>query len=167
MILRFNEFNKSLKENHGYTEDELNKMDQLGVGPEKEFPDAFSVLDFFGGALPQAYNVAKREAGKAGYNLSMNLWHDALMMSMDGEDGEMYEATAAEVATKKAAIEQEEATLAKTKADLAVKRQAIKPEQPDALQAKAAIEAEEAKLAQQEADIAKRKGEISKMTVTA
>lgn len=138
------------------------------MSANKQFNDWFEVLDFFGGQIPNDYEEAKNIAGMNSYELSLTLWQEALMNAKDGNaDDTMYEATAAEVATKKAAIEQEEATLAKAKADLSTKKAAIKPEQADAMNAKAAIEAEEAKLAQQEADIAKRKGELAKIQVTA
>ena len=143
-ILSFTQFNNSIKENDQYTEDELNKMDQLGVGPEKKFRDWFEVLDFFGGAIPGAYNIAKRKAAERGYSLPMDLWDEALMNSLDGEqnDDEMYEATAAELAVKKADLEKREAAIAQSRATLAQKKAAIKPDQADALQAKAAVEAE-------------------------
>lgn len=164
-LLKFNDFvNEELSRG-----EEKNKLVDLGLDKYETFRDAFSVLDFFGGALPQIYHKAKTAAQAEGYDLPMDLWQEALMMAADGEEpeGDVYEATAAEVAVKRAAIEQEEANLAKVKADLATKKSAIKPDQADALTAKAAIEAEEAKLAQQEADIAKRKGELAKMPVTA
>lgn len=169
-ILSFTQFTNSIKENDQYTEDELNKMDQLGVGPEKKFRDWFEVLDFFGGAIPGAYNIAKRKAAERGYSLPMNLWDEALMNSLDGEqneDDEMYEATAAEIAVKKADLAKREAAVAQARAALAQKKAAIKPDQADALQAKAAVEAEEAKLAQQEADIAKENDVLSKTQPTA
>lgn len=165
-LLNFNDFvNEELSRG-----EEKNKLVDLGLDKYETFRDAFSVLDFFGGALPQIYNKAKAEAQAEGYDLPMDLWQDALMMALDGEESEddtVYEATAAEVAAKRAALEQEEANVAKARVDLAAKKSAIKPDQADALNAKAAIEAEEAKLALQDADIAKRKGELAKTPVTA
>lgn len=167
-IFNFSEF--SIHESiDNVTPEERERLQDLGVDKPKTFTDAFSVLDFFGGAMPGAYNVAKKRAAERGYNLEMDLWQEALMMSLDGEDGddgEVYEATDVEIAQKKAALEAEEATLSKAKADLAAKKALIKPDQADALSAKAALEAEDAKLAQQEADIAKRKGELAKTVVT-
>jgi hypothetical protein len=166
-LLNFNEFVNEELDN--INREEKEKLVDLGLDKYDTFRDAFSVLDFFGGALPHSYNKAKTAALDRGYELPMDLWQEALMMSLDGEqsDDEVYEATAVEVATKKAALEQEEANVAKAKVDLSAKKAAIKPDQADALSAKAALEAEEAKLAQQEADIARRKGELAKTQVTA
>jgi hypothetical protein len=167
-LLKFNEFvNEELNNTN---REEKEKLVDLGLDKYDTFRDAFSVLDFFGGALPHSYHKAKEAALDGGYELSMDLWQEALMMSLDGEQSEedtMYEATAAEVAAKRAALEQEEANVAKARVDLAAKKSAIKPDQADALNAKAAIEAEEAKLAQQDSDIARRKGELAKTPITA
>jgi hypothetical protein len=166
-IKLFDEFvNENLNDN--ITPEERDELYSVGLEKREEFRDWFSVLDFFGGEIPGSYNKAKREALDAGYDLPMDLWQEALMNSLDGNsDAEMYEATAAEVASQRAAIEQEEATVAKAKADLAAKKATIKPEQADALNLKAQIEAEEAKLAQQEAEIAKKKDLIAKTPVAA
>ena len=161
-LKKFDEFvNENLKE-ESISPEERDQLYDLGLEKRETFKDWFSVLDFFGGALPHSYNKAKAAANERGYDLPMELWQEALTMSLEGEENdEMYEATEAEIAAKKAAIEQEEANLAKAKVDLANKKAAIKPDQADALNAKAQIEAEEAKLAQQEADIAKRKSALA------
>jgi len=163
-ILSFSQF---VSENNHMKPEDYHRMKDLGVGELKKFKNYFEVLDFFGGSLPQVFHRAKEAAEAQGYELTLREWDEALMASMDGESEEgVYEENSAELAAKKAAIEQEEANVAKAKADLAAKKAQIKPEDPNALQLKANAEAEEAKLSQQEADIAKRKDAISKTVVT-
>lgn len=58
---------------------------------QKTFSDGFSVLDFFGGALPQSYEEAKMKANQAGYSLPTRLFDQAAMMAADGESEEIVE----------------------------------------------------------------------------
>ena len=58
---------------------------------QKTFPDGFSVLDFFAGALPQSYEEAKMKANQAGYGLPATLFDQAAMMAADGESEEIVE----------------------------------------------------------------------------
>lgn len=58
---------------------------------QKTFSDGFSVLDFFGGALPQSYEEAKMKANQEGYILPTSLFDQAAMMAADGESEEIVE----------------------------------------------------------------------------
>ena len=66
------------------------KSESLNEG-FKKFSDAFSVLDFFGGALPNDYNKARAAANKAGYDLPTSLYHQAAQMAQDGETEDLHE----------------------------------------------------------------------------
>jgi hypothetical protein len=61
------------------------------INESKKFSDAFSVLDFFGGALPNDYNKARAVASKAGYDLPTSLYHQAAQMAQDGETEDLHE----------------------------------------------------------------------------
>ena len=61
------------------------------INESKKFSDAFSVLDFFGGALPNDYNKARAAASKAGYDLPTSLYDEAAMMAQDGETEDLHE----------------------------------------------------------------------------
>jgi hypothetical protein len=61
------------------------------INESKKFSDAFSVLDFFGGALPNDYNKAHAAASKAGYDLPRSLYDEAAMMAQDGENENLQE----------------------------------------------------------------------------
>jgi hypothetical protein len=66
------------------------KSESLNEG-FKKFSDAFSVLDFFGGALPNDYNKARAAANKAGYDLPTSLYDQAAHMAQDGETEDLHE----------------------------------------------------------------------------
>lgn len=54
------------------------------VSESKKFSDAFAVLDFFGGALPNDYSKALTAARKAGYDLPTSLYYEAADLAQDG-----------------------------------------------------------------------------------
>ena len=76
----------SLKENNKPTYMKHVKLFEEFVGESKKFSDAFAVLDFFAGALPNDYNKAHAAAKKAGYDLPTSLYDEAAMMAQDGEN---------------------------------------------------------------------------------
>jgi hypothetical protein len=185
-ILQFDSFHKNLKEN--FEPEEKSRLREVGLDSLKQFADAFSVLDFFGGALPDSYTDAKMEANQAGYDLPSSLYDEAAMMAADGEMDEeaeewgpeadpymdqaeierrsrMMEATEAEVAQRKSAIEAEDAEIAKAEADLAVRAQNIKPLDPNAMTQKATLAADQAALEIRKADLAKKRAEVAAMKV--
>jgi hypothetical protein len=61
------------------------------INESNKFSDAFSVLDFFGGALPNDYNKARAVASKAGYDLPTSLYDQAAQMAQDGETEDLHE----------------------------------------------------------------------------
>jgi hypothetical protein len=67
------------------------KLFEQFINEAKKFPDAFSVLDFFGGALPNDYNKAHAAAKKAGYDLPTSLYDEAAHMAQDGENENLHE----------------------------------------------------------------------------
>jgi hypothetical protein len=168
-ILKFDDFNSNLKES--FDRHERERMQEIGLDSLKKFSDAFSVLDFFGGSLPDSYESAKMEAKQAGYELSFQLFDEAAMMAQDGEtdyeneEDDVFEATEAEVAQKKSALESEDAEIAKAEADLAVRSQNIKPLDPAAMAQKATLAADRAALEIRKADLAKKRAEIAAMKV--
>lgn len=185
-ILNFDNFHSNIKE--AFEPEEKGRMREIGLDSAKQFPDAFSVLDFFGGSLPVSYESAKMEANQAGYDLPSSLYDEAAMMAADGEMDEeaeewgpetdpymdqaeierrsrMMEATEAEVAQRKSAIEAEDAEIAKAEADLAVRAQNIKPLDPNAMTQKATLAADQAALEIRKADLAKKRAEVAAMKV--
>jgi hypothetical protein len=162
-ILNFDNFHTNIKET--FEPEEKGRMREIGLDSLKKFSDAFSVLDFFGGSLPDSYESAKMEATQAGYDLPASLFDEAEMMAQDGEPDYLMEATEAEVAQKKSAIESEDAEIAKAEADLAVRSQNIKPLDPAAMAQKATLAADRAALEIRKADLAKKRAEIAAMKV--
>lgn len=164
-ILPFDSFYKNLKEN--FEPEERARLKEVGLDNLRKFTDAFSVLDFFGGALPDSYEDAKMEANQAGYDLPTSMYDEAAMMAADGESNEeLYEATEAEVAQRKVAIETEDAEIAQSESDLAQREASLKPTQPDIMAQKANIASERAAIALRKAELAKKRDELSKMKVT-
>lgn len=168
-ILKFDDFHTNLKE--AFEPEEKSRMREVGLDSLKQFRDAFSVLDFFGGSLPEDYNSAKMEAAQAGYELPSSLYDEAAMMAQDGENDEEYpeddvfEATETEVAQRRAAIEAEDAEIAKAEADLAARASTIKPLDPNAMTQKATLAADRAALEIRKADLAKKRAEVAAMKV--
>lgn len=168
-ILNFDNFHTNIKE--AFDPEEKGRMREVGLDSAKKFPDGFSVLDFFGGSLPDSYESARMEAAQAGYELSTAMYDEAAMMAQDGETDEEYpedgvfEATEAEVAQRKAAIEAEDAEIAKAESDLAVRAQNIKPLDPNAMTQKATLAADQAALEIRKADLAKKRAEVAAMKV--
>lgn len=186
-ILNFDNFHTNIKE--AFDPEEKGRMREVGLDSAKKFPDGFSVLDFFGGSLPDSYESARMEASQAGYDLPSSLYDEAAMMAQDGETDEEYpedwgsesnidmskdeidnrsrmmEATEAEVAQRKSAIETEDAEIAKAEADLAVRAQNIKPLDPNAMTQKATLAADRAALEIRKADLAKKRAEVAAMKV--
>jgi hypothetical protein len=165
-ILPFDLFYKNLKEN--FEPEEAGRLAELGLVKLKKFQDVFSVLDFFGGSIPNTYESARMEAAQAGYELSDELYTEAGWMEEEGEpeDYGMYEATEAEVAQRKVALETEDAEIAQAEAALAQREAALKPTQPDIMTQKASIASEKAAISLRKAELAKKRDEVSKMQVS-
>jgi hypothetical protein len=168
-ILKFDDFSSNLKES--FNREEMDRMKDTGLDSAKKFRDAFSVLDFFGGSLPDSYESAEMEARQAGYELSAELFDEAAMMAQDGaidyeneEDG-VFEATDVEVAQRKAAIEAEDAEISKAEADLEARESNIKPLDPNSMTQKATIAADRAALEVRKADLAKKRAEVAALKV--
>jgi hypothetical protein len=165
-ILPFDSFYKNLKEN--FEPEEAGRLAELGLVKLKPFRDAFSVLDFFGGSIPNTYESARMEAAQAGYELSDELYTEAAYLEEEGEpeDYGVYETTEAEVAQRKVAIEQEDAEIAQAEAALAQREATLKPTQPDIMTQKANIASERAAISLRKAELAKKRDEVSKLKVT-
>ena len=168
-ILKFDDFNSNLKES--FDRQEKERMQEVGLDSAKKFTDAFSVLDFFGGSLPDSYESAEMEAKQAGYELSAQLFDEAAMMAQDGEtdyeneeDG-VFEATDVEVAQKKAQIEAEDAEITKAEADIEAREANIKPLDPNSMTQKATLAADRAALEVRKADLAKKRAEVAALKV--
>jgi hypothetical protein len=184
-ILNFDNFYANIKE--AFDPEEKDRMREVGLDSLKKFNGAFEVLDFFGGSLPISYESAKMEAAQAGYDLPSSLYDEAAMLDQDSEMAEtddwgpetdpymdqeeierrsrMMEATEADVAQRKSAIEAEDAEIAKAEADLAVRAQNIKPLDPNAMTQKATLAADQAALEIRKADLAKKRAEVAAMKV--
>jgi len=176
-ILKFDDFNSNLKES--FDRHERERMQDVGLDSAKKFRDAFSVLDFFGGSLPDSYESAKMEAKQAGYELSFQLFDEAAMMAQDGEtdyeeddetdyeneEDDVFEATDVEVAQKKAQIEAEDAEITKAEADIEAREANIKPLDPNSMTQKATLAADRAALEVRKADLAKKRAEVAALKV--
>lgn len=164
---------------------EKDRLREVGLDSAKKFHDSFSVLDFFGGSLPNSYESARMEAAQAGYDLSTEMYDEAAMMAQDAETDEadpedygpetdayiskdeidrrarMMEATEAEVAQRKSAIEEEDAKIAKDEAALATRAEKIKDDDPNAMTERQILANERAVLAQRKADLEKKRAEVA------